>query len=511
MCCERAIAFSKGIMKTALRLIAPACLFVTAAFAQNWTTVSAANITDLNQNKLAAGQLCFLATDQNDNPISFNVGGGGQVLKRAFCSAVAAGAVTAFTVPNPASTQPAGIYYRVTVKDTSSGLEVLRYTQVTFTGATFSFDNYAPANLGNFAPLTGNAVSGNLSVSGNTSITGSLTAGSFTPTVIASGQFTSNTANPAGAGIVRLASADTVDWRNNSNTANIALAKTSAAAGGIPADTLDVSGFGGLKLASPAISAEAAAPSGVSAADVLYADSTAHRWKMINNNGAADTVLGAATSDSLSNKTVDTANANAVKINGNTLSASAGSATVTVPAATDTLVARATTDTLSNKTLTGASNGNSVTLLNEQGPTGALTGNSTDQTVYTYTLPANTLGAGKCLRVRTWFNHTSGSASVTWKLIWGSSAYLSGSSTLSGTLFYEATICNNAGVTNAQHGSSINNVNNTVSIGGNGMTNTFSPLAAAVDTTQAQAISLSFNVANTDQAKGGEFMAELMQ
>jgi hypothetical protein len=291
-------------MKTALRVIASACLFVTAAFAQNWTTVSAANITDLNQNKLAAGQLCFLGTDQNDNPISFSVGGGGQVLRRAFCSAVTAGAVTAFTVPNPASTQPAGVYYRVTVKDTSTGLEVLRYTQVTFTGTTFSFDNYAPANLGNFAPLTGNSVSGNLSVSGNTSITGSLTAGSFTPTVISSGQFTSNTASPAGAGIVRLASSDTVDWRNNANAANIALAKTGAAAGGVPADTLDASGFGGLKLTSPAISAEAAAPSGVAAADVLYADSTAHRWKMINNNGGADTVLGAATTDTLTNKTL---------------------------------------------------------------------------------------------------------------------------------------------------------------------------------------------------------------
>jgi hypothetical protein len=55
--------------------------------AQNWATVSATNITDLNQNKLAAGQLCFLATDQNDIPINFNLGGGGQVLKRAFAPA----------------------------------------------------------------------------------------------------------------------------------------------------------------------------------------------------------------------------------------------------------------------------------------------------------------------------------------------------------------------------------------------------------------------------------------
>ncbi|HEV8491035.1 MAG TPA: hypothetical protein VGR76_02145 [Candidatus Angelobacter sp.] len=40
----------------------------------------------------------------------------------------------------------------------------------------------------------------------------------------------------------------------------------------------------------PYAEVEAAAPSGVASSDLLYADSTAHRWKMINNNGAAKTV-----------------------------------------------------------------------------------------------------------------------------------------------------------------------------------------------------------------------------
>jgi hypothetical protein len=149
------------------------------AAAQNWTTVTASNITDLNQQKLAVGQLCFLGTDQNDTAISFNVGGGGQVLKRAFCAPVSNGAVTSFTVPNPATTTPAGVYYRVTVKDVNSGQEVLRYNQVSFTGTTFNFDSYAPLPLGQFAPLTGTAVSGNLSVNGNLSITGSFSGANF--------------------------------------------------------------------------------------------------------------------------------------------------------------------------------------------------------------------------------------------------------------------------------------------------------------------------------------------
>jgi hypothetical protein len=159
-------------------------LLAIAAQAQNWTTVTATNITDLNQQKLAAGQLCFMATDQNDNPISTGVGGGGQLLRRQYCSQVTAGVVTTFTVPNPTNTLPAGVYYRVTVKDSSTGQEVLRYTQVSFTGTSFNFDTYAPINLGTPAPLSGNAVTGNLSVSGNVSATGTVTASNIPANIV---------------------------------------------------------------------------------------------------------------------------------------------------------------------------------------------------------------------------------------------------------------------------------------------------------------------------------------
>ena len=163
-------------MKKLILSFAIIASFAVQARAQNLTTVSASNITDINGTKLAAGQLCFLITDQQDNPISVSIGGGGQALRRGYCSPVAAGAVSpTFTVPNPASTLPSGIYYRVTVKDSSTGQEVLRYTGVTFTGATFNFDNYAPVNLGSFAPLSGNSVSGNLAVSGNIAATGTVT------------------------------------------------------------------------------------------------------------------------------------------------------------------------------------------------------------------------------------------------------------------------------------------------------------------------------------------------
>lgn len=66
---------------------------------------------------------------------------------------------------------------------------------------------------------------------------------------------------------------------------------------------------------------------------------------------STDTLVGKETSDTLKNKTIDTAAPNTIKINGNTLSASAGTATVTIPNSTDTLVGRATSDSLTNKTI----------------------------------------------------------------------------------------------------------------------------------------------------------------
>lgn len=159
-----------------------------SAFAQNTSAVSGSNITDLNGTKLAAGSICFLGTDGSDNPISFQVGGGGQALRRGYCSPVTTGVITGFSIPTPAATLPAGIYYRVTVKDSSNGQEVLRYTGVTFAGATFNFDSYAPVlSGGSFAPLTGTSVSGNLSVAGNAAVTGTVTgsnipAGTITTT-----------------------------------------------------------------------------------------------------------------------------------------------------------------------------------------------------------------------------------------------------------------------------------------------------------------------------------------
>lgn len=70
---------------------------------------------------------------------------------------------------------------------------------------------------------------------------------------------------------------------------------------------------------------EGTAITGVAGADIIYADSTAHRVKMINNNGTADSMVGAATTDTLTNKTFDTAGTgNSFKINGTAVTAVSG-------------------------------------------------------------------------------------------------------------------------------------------------------------------------------------------
>lgn len=75
-----------------------------------------------------------------------------------------------------------------------------------------------------------------------------------------------------------------------------------------------------------------------------------------------DVLVSKNTTDIFANKTIDTATPNTIKINGNTLAATAGSATVTVPNSTDTLVGKATTDVLTNKTLNSSGTGNVLQL-----------------------------------------------------------------------------------------------------------------------------------------------------
>ena len=138
----------------------------SAAMAQNFTTVTAANIQKAGA-PLASGTICFTATDASDTPIAFRVGGGGQAVVAPYCATIANGVSAALQVANPANTAPANISYRVEIFDQYA--RVLKYAGVQFTGAAFNFDDYVPsANL----PL---GASANVLSVGSLTITGSCT------------------------------------------------------------------------------------------------------------------------------------------------------------------------------------------------------------------------------------------------------------------------------------------------------------------------------------------------
>ena len=160
--------------------------------------------------------------------------------------------------------------------------------------------------------------------------------------------------------------------------------------------------------------------------------------------------------------------------------------------------------TTSGATMTQASSQNNVTLLNSQDVVGPLTGNSADQTIFTYTLPGKTMAAGKGIRVKVWWVHGTGTASVTYKLSFGATAVVNSASAVTGNGYAEAIIMNQPGVTTDQRASSQFSPTGTAAVINAGLHPVESTAGNVV-------VKFTFNVANTDQVTGAQWVVELIQ
>jgi hypothetical protein len=89
--------------------------------------------------------------------------------------------------------------------------------------------------------------------------------------------------------------------------------------------------------------------------------------------------------------------------------------------------------------------------LNKQDLIGAQNGTGADLTVYTYTMPANTLAAGECVEILGWIQRTVGAGAPLFKISFGATAVVSVTPVgTNNVTVLKATVCNNAGSTTAQ-------------------------------------------------------------
>jgi hypothetical protein len=116
------------------------------------------------------------------------------------------------------------------IEDMSLGTST--FSRTTSTGGTniLTQVDFVRQTSTNTQTLTGGlSIGGSLVVTGNISSTGTNTANIVV----------SKTANPAGTGIVRLANVDSIKWRNFANGGDILLGLNGAANGNIPADLIN--------------------------------------------------------------------------------------------------------------------------------------------------------------------------------------------------------------------------------------------------------------------------------
>ncbi|HVP55409.1 MAG TPA: hypothetical protein VMU45_10475 [Candidatus Eisenbacteria bacterium] len=175
--------------------------------------------------------------------------------------------------------------------------------------------------------------------------------------------------------------------------------------------------------------------------------------------------------------------------------------------ASDVNATTATIGTLNVTSCSGCGGGNSGSgLLNYQTNTGTLTGNSSDKTIYTYTLPGGTMQPGTGMHCYLKAQRVAGAGNITYKWKFGgTTAAHAAVGATSVNISTDVEVYNNPGSTTSQI-INLNELHIGSSIAGGAQYNT----AAAENTANPVAISVTFNAASTEQIKGVTFkcMAE---
>lgn len=172
---------------------------------------------------------------------------------------------------------------------------------------------------------------------------------------------------------------------------------------------------------------------------------------------------------------------------------------LSMDADTATFPATATVDGYGNV----ARASNKGRILNAQSFLTAVTGTGAFATLFTYTLPANTLGKNGALRVTVGYLHGTGAATPAYKLTLGGSTLTAFNDASTGSVSFE-TLLFNAGAANAQ-AATTHAVPNGTGFADGGHAST------AVDTTSDQTLAFQFNVAATDAVTPRVWTVELIQ
>lgn len=150
-----------------------------------------------------------------------------------------------------------------------------------------------------------------------------------------------------------------------------------------------------------------------------------------------------------------------------------------------------------------------------EGAHGAITGNSADQNLFTgYTIPANTIRAGKGVRVSCVWFHTTGTTSTAYKVLIGGTAVANNSSTgvdNSQIEYQSVELWNNAGVQNAQSAETTIGLRtaNVASVALNLIGKEIG--TTSINFANSQTVNCSFNVANTNQVTPESMKVEFLQ